>query len=404
MATSQGLLKRFCLPGVLVLAGLLLITPKGFCTVPPTPLSTVQTANKDDIAPLTDDIEYETGVVLSVEKLSAQNIPGFSRPFGSMNEVQQADVQVTSGPLTGQVVRVRNLLSGHPAYDIKIAPGSRVLLSIEKLPGHPPDINIADRARTPAITLCFGLFLLGFMILGGKRGLKSLGLLVLCGLLLGSLLMPMILQGIAPQCIVLIMALIFVTLGSVFLLPAFQGKAPNPRALIIILGSMGGLLLTLGWMSLMAWLAPLDGFSNESLAALWQSSPQVDFQGVLIASALLANLGLLFHLCQTIVQTYPEEGFPEGFQERFHLALGIGRDQLATLMNAVVLLYLGLFFPLLFQLLDTPSIKFLNLESTASLLCTLLAGGLGLLMTVPWIAALIGWYLPHAPKNETLKP
>jgi uncharacterized membrane protein len=76
-------------------------------------------------------------------------------------------------------------------------------------------------------------------------------------------------------------------------------------------------------------------------------------------------------------------------------------------MVGLVFLYLGLSFPLFLETASIAPEKFMNLESTASLFASALAGCLGLLSALPITAALVARYttaLELSPDNSRTKP
>lgn len=343
------------------------------------------------------EVEYANGVVISVKRLSLDEMPPNLRPMGSMNTLEMVTVRITSGDRAGNTVVLKNLLSGHPAYDIAVKPGDGVLLSIEHYPGKPPDINIADRSRAPVLMILLGLLLLGFLVICGKQGLMMLGILAATLVFTENGLVPAILDGQPPGAIALIGGLGFLALTSRILV-----RQPQHRQ-AAFLGSSGGLFITLLLMVFSCHFAALSGFSSEELASLWQSNPNIDFPGILVATGLLSYVGFQLALTSGTLNrlSEPDPTAADRTGNLFHRVYRAGQQEIIPLMTGLVLLQAGIHLTWWFQVLETPAPKFFNLESVASVVAIVLCGSLGLLLSVPLTAAITDrLHRRNTPKAE----
>src|SRR4030095_627326 len=103
--------------------------------------------------------------------------------------------EVQEGPLKGKTFTVHNELTDNPAYNISVKPGQEVVLSVVTERGGTTEVNMADYHRAPVLSWLLLLFLVLFLVFGGKQGIKSLASLVLCVALIAFILLPLSLHG-----------------------------------------------------------------------------------------------------------------------------------------------------------------------------------------------------------------
>jgi uncharacterized membrane protein len=375
-----------------MLVAMLCFTPESALATPLTP------ASGEDLSYLPSEVEYATGVVIALSQEPESETPNPLHPMGGMNTVENVTVKVTTGSWAGETLKLKNILSGHPAYDIPLEEGARVLLTVERYPDRPPEINIADRARTPATTVLLGLFLLGFLLLAGKHALKVLLLVGGVIMLFDALLIPATLAG-KPILFTLLLILMAILALALYLLPLSR-----PQRVVMATASLSGLCVTLLALVFALGIAPLQGFTSEELAGLWQMNPHIDFPGILLAGGLVGYLGFLLGLSYLLARRapyLPAAHRPSTFLSRFQAGLAEGQEPLALLIGGLALLYLGLYLSWWFQLTEIAPPKFFNLESVASVVVVALSGGLGLITTVPVAAGLSAWNRVFSSTNPT---
>ncbi|MFP4200834.1 MAG: YibE/F family protein, partial [Clostridia bacterium] len=116
--------------------------------------------------------------------------------FGGRTVLQRVKVRVDSGPWKGER-DITNRLTGNPAYDIRVSPGDRVMVGGSNFTEE-EELFIADFVRDVPSAYLLGIFALSLVIIGGRRGLKTLVVLGLTALTVGYVLIPALLAGWAP--------------------------------------------------------------------------------------------------------------------------------------------------------------------------------------------------------------
>jgi uncharacterized membrane protein len=345
-------------------------------------------AVEDKASPPSDLSEsYVSGYVISTETLPTSNLPPQLRPLGSMNRLQTAKIKITSGPYAGKVYTLENLLSGHPAYDIPIESGASVLLNVE--PSAPststgPQFHLADRLRSPALIFFLGVYMMGFLLMGGKKALIWLLGLFLLGEVAITTITPYLLEGYSP------FLLWGVVLIGYLVLSGISHKLSAREHQTYWLTCLSTTLLTWIWMSAMIELAPLQGFLNENIGNLWQDAPGFDFKEFILISTLLAQVGLSGHLCLVILEKLKSPVLPTNTHGGFILTLKtlikVGQDPFISLTMGWLFFVLGVHLSLFFDLTHTDVLKFFNLESVATGISMGISTGAGILFVLPVMA------------------
>lgn len=343
------------------------------------------------------------GVVVSVKTGKPSQSGQLSKPLDSTEIIQNVlvrlDTKVALRGVQKQRVWVENVLGENPAYNIPIKLGARVLLTTERNPVTGKRVfYIVNRDRTPALMILGVLFVLGVLLIGGSKVTRHALLVTL--LLTGcyKALFPAILAGTTGLNWILLMCFTFTILGS-FIYQRPGSKSFSREQSVMILGTLGGLLIMGGILWIMHDITPLNGFSNEGMAALWYQSPRMDYWTFFLSGALIGFQGFLFYLCWMLAQSRPETE-PLSFRQRFDLIMLRGRRLLGPMISSLGLLFLGLFMPVLLQLQGTSTAQFINLESTTSVLIYAFAGGLSLILTVPMIALISAWIMNRPSVNS----
>jgi len=176
-----------------------------------------------------------------------------------------------------------------------------------------------------------------------------------------------------------------------------------------------GLVLSLVLTGLLAvWFVDwtrLSGIGSEDAWYLQAAGWEIDPRGLLLAGILIGALGVLDDVAvgQASAVFELHRANPElGWRELFRRGMNIGRDHIASMVNTLVLAYVGAGLPLLllFSIYTEPLSLTVSREVIAEEIVRTLAGSLGLLAGVP-LTTLIASLLarqPVAPREEELEP
>jgi uncharacterized membrane protein len=305
---------------------------------------------------------------------------------GITSRGQEAEIEVLEGPLKGRTFTVHNELTDNPAFNVSVRPGQEVVLSVVTERGAPAEINLADYHRAPVLFWLLLLFLVLFLVFGGKQGLKSLASLLLCVALIALVLLPLSLQGFNPLLTAIFICLAAIA-SSMFLVFGFTRKAWSA-----VIGTIGGIIIAGVAAQIVISSAPLTGLSSEEAQILRGSvlnQPPEFYSGLLAAGMLIGALGVIMDVGISIASAVAEVSSSNRkltFSELYKSGMNVGRDIMGTMTNTLVLAYTGGALPLLLLVANMPSIKLLNLDLVATEIAAALTGSLGLICTIPLTA------------------
>lgn len=347
-------------------------------------------ANQDQSKIVTREMPDNTKedfVVARVKSVSSESVNKelLSRT-GIVSRRQNVELEILEGPLRGKQVRLENEITDNPSFNISVAPGKEVILSVSGEAGKTDEINIADYHRAPVLMVLGLVFLAVFLLFGGKSAVKSLlGLAVAIGLI-GFVLLPASLHGFNPLWTAALISFLaaFVTVLSI---AGFSKKSAAA-----LLGTVGGVIIAGFSAQLVIDAAPLTGLSSEEaqiLRASMSGQPLSFFSGLLAASMLIGALGVIMDVAISIASAVNELSETDrklNSSELFRKGMNVGRDIMGSMTCTLVLAYAGTALPLLLLMSSMPSVKLLNLDLVASEVSAALTGSLGLVCTIPLTA------------------
>lgn len=304
----------------------------------------------------------------------------FSEEQTSQGWQQTLGVLVEKGEEEGKKVKVttgQGSLSGR-----RFAVGDRVVLAASVGPEGGKTYYIADYIRRLPLILLAAVFLILVLVIGGWRGTKGLLGLIISFAVILFLVLPFINQGRNP--------LLVSVFASVLLIPLlfFSAHGFSRKALAAALGTFLSLLIVIVLAQGFVKLAKISGLSSEEVGFLQANYPgKFDAQGLVLAGIIIGALGVLDDVTvsqASVVQKLRQTGDLSG-TKLFLESLSVGRDHIASMVNTLILVYVGASLPLLLLFLDNPqplSIV-LNYEIIAEEIIRTLTGSIGLMTAVP---------------------
>ena len=311
---------------------------------------------------------------------------------------QELQLELLSGAYKGEVLPLTHFLSAYSNVDTK--EGTRVIVRLamneDGAPYLAAIVNYDRGIVLGAVAIFFAALLI---IIGRKQGLMALlGLgYTLIGLLF--FLIPLILLGQPP----VLWTVVFVAVSaaaSLLLLGGFSRKT-----LTAILGCVGG-TATAG---ILAWavgtITPMNGFSMPEAEELVirASEHHMQISGLLVCGILIASLGAAMDVAMSISSTCQElqDLNPDLSARRLFLSgMNVGRDTMGTMANTLILAFAGssLNELLLFRAYDYPLMQIINSDLIAIEVLRGIAGTVGIILTVPLVAAINAWLLTAGRK------
>ena len=325
--------------------------------------------------------QAEVTAVLS-EDLTPDPQYGEERRTGT----QEVEVRLLSGAHKNEILPLTNFLG--VLNNVDVSAGDRVVVRLITNEDGSYYAVMFNYDRSTVLGGVLLVFCAVLLLLGGKKGAKALLGLLYTLICIWFLLIPCMIQGV-PVIPVTVYTVAATAVASLLLLDGFSRKT-----LCAVLGCVGGVSAA----AITAWaagrLTPLDGFNMteaENLL-LYGSDHGLRIGGLLVCGVLISALGAVMDVAMSIasaewelITVHPELTAGELFRSGMH----IGRDAMGTMANTLILAFAGSSFNmlLLIQVYDIPFLQLINTDFLCIELLQGMAGSLGILLTVPLVAA-----------------
>lgn len=288
----------------------------------------------------------------------------------------------------------------NPIYEV----GDKVWVNETKNNDGENDYYVLGFVRRGVIYILGILFSVLIILIGRKKGFRSLISLIISFFVIIKFIVPKIMLGSDPLSISLIGCAVI--LGFIIYLT----EGFNRKANLAIVSILISLLITFILSLIFVKLAHLTGFSSEEASFLVGSIGNniIDFSGLLMAGILIGTLGVLddvvlgqIESVNQIQKLNPDLSKIKTFQA----ASEIGRTHLGSIVNTLFLTYAGASLPLLilFAMGSTYSgvtwTQAIDNEQLATEIIRTLVGSIGLALAFPISTILATYFL----KNKKTK-
>jgi len=298
--------------------------------------------------------------------------------------IQIAKVELLNNGRKGEIIEIMNYIDEIMAYTIEINAGDDVYIFFEKdEEGNEIAAHIHEFRRDKDIYFLLGIFVALIIIVGGVQGIKSLITLGLTIVGIYYMLIGIVAGG-NPIFLSIVIAFV-ITLVTMFLVAGF-----NYKAISAIVGTFGGVIIAGIIALVISGSSNLTGLGNMEAQMLLYSDHPVAFNihGILFASILLGTLGAVMDVCMSIASAINEvtEANPLlSKMDLFKSGMNIGRDVMGTMVNTLILAYVGtsVFLILIFMVNNIPMVDIVNMDLVATEIVRALAGTIGLICAIP---------------------
>ena len=300
---------------------------------------------------------------------------------------QVLEVELLGGEHTGTRLTGTNYMSAYINIDAR--EGTRVILRLDyEEDGTPYIVSFVNYDRGLVLGGLVLVFAALLIIIGGKKGLMALLGLVFTLVCLWFLLIPLIMRGVPPIPAAIAIAALTATV-SLLLLTGFTRKT-----LCAALGCVGGVAAAGLFAAVTGTLTPLGGFNmSEAEELVIRAADHGMTISGLLAGILISSLGAVMDVAMSIASSCNElyELNPKlTAGQLFRSGMNIGRDAMGTMANTLILAFAGsaLNMLILFRAYDYPLLQVLNSDLMAIEILQGVAGSIGIILTVPLVAAL----------------
>ncbi len=316
---------------------------------------------------------YIKGKILSVE--GVENIADDDY----VTSITNFRVELMEGPKKGEI-----LIIPHPTYREKqhnlfFKPNTNVVVYVDE-----NEHYIIERDRRGSLIFLVLLFLGITLLIAKKQGAKAILSLGITGFLIFKFMIPTIILGYSP----ILIAIIILTISSIITIFFMTGF--NAKGIIAILGTLGGVvfagLLSVFFSNNMG----LTGYTTIETVNYASLLKNINLKELISAGVIIGSAGAVMDVAMSISSALYEikSHKPDiSSKELYKSGMSIGRDIIGTMINTLILAYIGgsLFSILILtiQQNDFPSIRIFNFEFISVEFLRGFCGSIGILVAVP---------------------
>jgi len=252
------------------------------------------------------------------------------------------------------------------------------------------DIFFVEYVRINYLLILAAVFFALIIWFGRLKGFNSLVALSFTCMSVFLVLIPAILGG-RNIYVATIIVCIYAVLSTLFIVIGFNRKAAGA-----IIGCLGGVILAGGLMLLMDIFLRFTMFiDRDTEMLLWLTDAPIQARSLVFAGVIIGALGAIMDVAMSISSSLWELKIAGGvteFAAMFKSGISIGKDILGTMLNTLILAYIGSSLSLvLVAAIWTPSaFQILNTELIIVEILRALVGSFGMLLAVPLTSGVCG--------------
>ena len=343
-------------------------------------------------------ITYETARVVEVR---ADNTAIDETTENVRRGSQELTVEILTGRYAGEVTGVTNYLSAF--YNVYVQAGDKISVSVNTVAEGVYSVSVYNYSRDLWIWAFVAVFALVLIAVGGKQGLKAIAGLAVTVFCVIFLLVPLLVQRGWPAIPTTLAVVAYTTVVSFIILGGIRVKT-----MVAALGSIGGVALA----GLLAWgackIVHISGMNMDEAESLLLTAVDngLKVKGLFICGVLIAAQGAVMDIAMSISSAVDELHAVNPqltARKLFRSGMNIGRDAMGTMANTLVLAFAGtsLNMMIFIYAYDVSYIQLMNTDFVAIEIIRGLAGSIGIVLTVPLVAAISAWLLTRRESVTT---
>ncbi|MBE5935867.1 MAG: YibE/F family protein [Lachnospiraceae bacterium] len=311
------------------------------------------------------------------------------------------NIKILTGQYKGKEYTINNYLSA--IYNVDVNKGDKVSVRIDERNDGGLDISIYNYNRVAPIVIVMTLFAGMLILVGGKKGAKALVGLVFTLINIVYILLPMTLKGFSPIIVTLSIVLIS-TIVSFLLLDGMTKKS-----IIATIGTLCGILIGTLFAMISAQIMHITTYQMEEAEALLlvTSTSKLKMENLLLCGIMISCMGAVMDVAMSITSAIEELHTVNKIltmKELYKSGMNIGKDAIGTMANTLVLAFAGSSLNML-VLISSYGVSFtqlINTDFVALEIIKAVAGSIGIVVTVPLVAVIGGYYYSKSSTKHLL--
>lgn len=339
--------------------------------------------------------EFFKGQVIEIVEQGAKTIERYKAYY------QILRVKIDDGSKMGKFTVIENGKQAQITKDQLLIKDQKIVVAKTFYPNNQTIYSIYDTYRLNNMLVLFILFFIVIVIIAGLKGIGSILGMLISLLTILLFIIPNILQGNDPLTITLI--------GSVFILftTTYLAHGISKKTSIALFSTLISLFLTAAFATFAINLNHITGLGNEDFFML-QIGPTsiINIKGLFLSGIIITTLGALNDITTSqstavfeLKQLDPKLKFLSLFEKGFN----IGKEHIASLINTLILAYAGSAFAVfIFFVLNPSNLPYwviINNEVVADEVIKIIAGSMGLLLSVPIVTFISAYVFSKKLEN-----
>lgn len=262
--------------------------------------------------------------------------------------------------------------------------------------------SIVDYDRESTVYVLAGIFIAIVLILGRKKGLKSLLGLCFTIVCIVFLFIPLIVRGVEPI-LAAVVTVILATVVTLFLLGGVCEKTLAAGASCILCTLLAGFIAYVAGAA--SHISTLNTPEAESLLFVAQGN-SLQIRHLLFAGILFSSLGAIMDTAMSIASSVEEIKAVDAKRTPKQLlrsGMNIGKDVMGTMTNTLILAFMGSSINLfvMFYMYSYPYTQLVNLQLLVVEIIQGLSGSIAVVLSIP-VTALLAAFRVFAPRKAKL--
>jgi len=294
------------------------------------------------------------------------------------------NVRIDEGIDGGSIIPIDFPIYREDAFNIPLKSGNSVVLYTEIGEEGDNIYYIADIDKRGSLLTLGALFLGLIFILARFKGIRATAALIVTIIATFFFFIPGVIEGYSPIMLSVVTAL-FASLITIYFMTGISTKGH-----VAVLGSIGGVAFAGVLSYFFVYKLGLTGYTDIDSLNYASFLKGIKVKELISAGVILGSMGAVMDVAMSISSALHEvEGVNVKLTSKniFNSGMNIGKDIIGTMVNTLVLAYVGssLFtiMLLIMQKNEFPLIRILNFEFMAVEILRSICGSLGILVTVP---------------------
>ena len=330
----------------------------------------------------TSGVEYE---VARVNRVLEDNVTVDETSDGLWRGSMELEVQILSGRYKGDYAVTTNYFSA--LYNVRVKEGDKLSVRIDTTGEGTYQVSVYNYYRVSQMIACVVVFALLLILIGGKKGAKSVVGLLFTVISILFILLPLSLKGYSSLAVTLLLILIC-NFFCFYLIDGIKVKT-----VVASVGSLCGVLTgaLFAQIAMAAMHVTTYQMDEAETLILITSSTKLHLGDLFLCGILIACMGAVMDVSMSITSAVTElhEVNPNmTAKELFRSGMNIGRDAMGTMSNTLILAFAGNSFNMLLMIYSY-GVSFQQLMNTDFVAIEIIrsaAGSVGIVCTVPIVA------------------